>query len=97
MKSTINLNQSNQSEVGDLKAGPLEYNTEAQFNQSEVGDLKAEPLEYNAEAQFNQSEVGDLKAGPLEYKAEAQFQALRCNILFSRLQLKFYSFLNIYF
>jgi len=46
--------------------------------------------------QGNQSEAGDLKAGPLEYKAEAQFQALNCNILFYRLESKFYSFLNIY-
>ena len=31
MKSLINPNHGNQSEVGDLKAGPLEYKAEAQF------------------------------------------------------------------
>jgi hypothetical protein len=47
--------------------------------------------------QGNKSEVGDLKAGLLEYKAEAQFQPLHSNVLFSRLELKFYNFLNIHF
>lgn len=31
MKSIINPNQGNKSEVGDLKAGPLEYKRGAQF------------------------------------------------------------------
>jgi hypothetical protein len=47
-------------------------------------------------SQGNQSEVGELQAVPLEYKAEAQFQPLHCNILFFRLEIKFYNFLNIY-
>lgn len=45
--------------------------------------------------QGNQSEVGNLKEGPLEHKTEAQFQPLNCNILFSRLELQIYNFLNM--